>query len=325
VNSRAKRNRIRAGTRESSSGGIRTRHHHSVLRGALGIAGLLVLAACGAQALAGSTSTHVLYVAGTPYNHTHDGGPVIQWEAPNVPIGTSVTFPEREQTWTGQGYQDCEGGLAHWVSNENNLVQSGCVDGPTDTTSTTTSTTSTTTSTTSTTTTTTLPPGVPTLFSVEPQSLCLDNARVVQFTFGDRPDLEGLAGTVRFNRPGTLAYFGPAIPRTFVSGLTVTVQIPDIADLPAFIRVIYFINGTDIEANAIVPLPTGPTCQAAGTTTTTTPGATTTTTVPGATTTTTVAPRTPTPVTPTPVAVTPTPAAPATTATPAATGLPETL
>jgi hypothetical protein len=273
-------------------------------------------------ALAGG---HTLFVAGAAYGNTHEAGTTFHWEAPNVPVGTSVTFPEREQTWSGQGYQDCEGGLAHWISNENNLVQSGCVEGDTTTSSTTSTTSTTTTSTTSTTTTTTLPPGVPTLFAAEPQSYCLnDGARVVQFTFGDRPDLDGRAGTIRFNRPGTLAYFGPATPRTFVSGATVTVEIPNIADLPAFIRVVYFINDDpDLEANGIVPLPTGPTCLATGTTTTTTlapppPGGstTTTTTVPGATTTTVK-----------PAVVTPavvTPAAPATTAPPAA-GLPSTL
>jgi len=151
-----------------------------------------------------------------------------------------------------------------------------CPPGDTGTTTTTSSTTSTTSTTTTTLppTTTTTPP-TPSLFSIAPQSFCLnDGSRIVQFTLGDRPDLEESAGTIRFNRPGTFAFFGPAISRTFVSGAVVNVAIPtDIPDLPDVIRVIYFINDdSDITAfGDVQTFPTGPTCQATETTTTTVP------------------------------------------------------
>jgi hypothetical protein len=123
------------------------------LRAILACVGLLALTACGVP-LAAADGTHTLYVDGTGYPNTHEAGSTFHWEAPNVPLGTAVTFPERGQEWTGQGYEDCESGIAHWVSNDNNLVQSGCVDEPDDSTTTSTSTTST-----STTTTLPRPPG----------------------------------------------------------------------------------------------------------------------------------------------------------------------
>ena len=95
----------------------------------LGVGALIILAACGTP-LASADGSHILLVNGVGYGNTHEAGATFHWEAPNVPVGTSVTFAERSQSWTGQGYQDCEGGLAHWISNENNLVQSGCVEGP---------------------------------------------------------------------------------------------------------------------------------------------------------------------------------------------------
>jgi LPXTG-motif cell wall-anchored protein len=129
--------------------------------GGLTAAGLL-LSGLGSANSATAADGHILVVNGTAYTNTHQAGSTFHWETPPVAsVNVPVSFAERGQVWTGQGFQLCEFG-AHWISNENNLVQSGCVDGPTDTTSTTT-----------TTTTTTLvppppPPGVPGVLVVPP-------------------------------------------------------------------------------------------------------------------------------------------------------------
>jgi hypothetical protein len=135
------------------------------------IGGVAALAIVPAEPLAvsGSTATHVLYVDGTPYNHTQESGPVIHFETGPIEGGEDVTFPERDQVWEGNGSDNlpCEFG-AHWVSNANLLTLSHCLedDSTTSSSSTTSSTTTTTTvpaSTTSTTapgqTTTTAPAG----------------------------------------------------------------------------------------------------------------------------------------------------------------------
>jgi hypothetical protein len=104
----------------------------------LGLVGLLVLAACGTQAIAGDSATHVLYVDGTPYNSYQESGPVIHWETGPIDGGEDVTFPERDQVWEGNGSDNlpCEFG-AHWVSNDNLLTLSHCLDGPDESTTTT--------------------------------------------------------------------------------------------------------------------------------------------------------------------------------------------
>lgn len=129
-------------------------------------AGVLLTLAAGAVALAivpaeplavsGSTATHVLYVDGTPYNHTQVSGPVIHFETGPIVGGEDVTFPERDQVWDGNGSDNlpCEFG-AHWVSNENTLNLSHCLEGPDDSTTSSSTTSSTTTSTTQPTVTTT--------------------------------------------------------------------------------------------------------------------------------------------------------------------------
>jgi hypothetical protein len=96
------------------------------------IGGVAALAIVPAEPLAvsGSTATHVLYVDGTPYNHTQESGPVIHFETGPIEGGEDVTFPERDQVWEGNGSDNlpCEFG-AHWVSNANLLTLSHCLDG----------------------------------------------------------------------------------------------------------------------------------------------------------------------------------------------------
>jgi hypothetical protein len=103
------------------------------------IGGVAALAIVPAEPLAvsGSTATHVLYVDGTPYNHTQESGPVIHFETGPIEGGEDVTFPERDQVWEGNGSDNlpCEFG-AHWVSNANLLTLSHCLDGPDETTTT---------------------------------------------------------------------------------------------------------------------------------------------------------------------------------------------
>ena len=110
--------------------------------GGLTAAGLLLGGLTSANYASATADSHVLVVNGTPYNsYKHEGG-AIQWVTPPVDKDADVSFFEmsadvsRDQVWTGQGFEVCEFGT-HWISNENNLVQSGCVAGPPATTSTT--------------------------------------------------------------------------------------------------------------------------------------------------------------------------------------------
>lgn len=123
---------------------------------------------------AGDTG-HTLVVNGTPYDSYQHSGAAIHWETPGG--ATTATFAERSQTWnsvTGNGSSKlpCPFGI-HWISNENVLTLSHCLDdpyptsttgAPTSTSTTTTSvapSTSSTTSTTSSTSTTTSTPSEP--------------------------------------------------------------------------------------------------------------------------------------------------------------------
>ena len=104
------------------------------------VGGVAALAIVPAEPLAvsGSTATHVLYVDGTPYNSTQESGPVIHFETGPIVGGEDVTFPERDQVWEGNGSDNlpCEFG-AHWVSNDNLLTLSHCLEGPDESTTTT--------------------------------------------------------------------------------------------------------------------------------------------------------------------------------------------
>lgn len=88
-------------------------------------------------ARAGDTD-HVLIVDGTPHNSFQVSGSVIMWNTSDT-NPTTASFDERDQTWNaadgkyGADLLPCEFGI-HWVSNDNNLVISNCLDGPSDTT-----------------------------------------------------------------------------------------------------------------------------------------------------------------------------------------------
>jgi LPXTG-motif cell wall-anchored protein len=107
-----------------------------------GIALLLVTTAGGVASLALSSGAgasdigHTLYVtdADTKVVVTYDSykhsGDAIHWETPVIDPSDSVAFPERGQTWDGNGsryLEGCETGL-HWISNDNVLTLSHCLD-----------------------------------------------------------------------------------------------------------------------------------------------------------------------------------------------------
>jgi LPXTG-motif cell wall-anchored protein len=101
-----------------------------------GMAAILVVAAGGFTSLAASGGAgasdgdHVLNVAGASVNSYKHSGSAIHWETRVIGRSESVTYEERQQTWTGNGsehLEDCEGGL-HWISNENVLTISHCLD-----------------------------------------------------------------------------------------------------------------------------------------------------------------------------------------------------
>lgn len=125
------------------------------------------LAACAAllwpSIVGAHDNGHTLNVDGVGYDSNHHAGPTIHWETPGS-SPTSASFAERGQTWnssTGHGHEHlpCPGGV-HWVSNDNGLQLSHCLDNPNPTTTeVTTSTTESPTTTATPTTSTSLPNG----------------------------------------------------------------------------------------------------------------------------------------------------------------------
>jgi hypothetical protein len=137
-------------------------------------------------------------------------------------------------------------------------------------------------------TTTTSKPPTPGLFSVPVSAVCLPTGPAISITFGNRPDLNGMTGTLTFD--GT----NPT-PLTFQSNTTVTIPWP--AGLGDIAVVTYTVNGETATAGPLlidegcvaVTTTTGVTTSTAATTTTSTTGpstTSTTTSVPGGTTTT---------------------------------------
>jgi hypothetical protein len=73
---------------------------------------------------------HTLIVDGQSYTSTKHSGAAIHWETPDAdPLEAS--FAERNQTWTGNGSEHlpCPYGI-HWISNDNILTVSHCLEAP---------------------------------------------------------------------------------------------------------------------------------------------------------------------------------------------------
>lgn len=104
---------------------------HRVLLGIL-IAAILIVVLAGT---AHASTSHVLKVNGVEYTDTKVSGTAWHFETPAGVVPVLASVAERSQTWTGNGSDNlpCPYGI-HWISNENMLTISHCLDASTTTT-----------------------------------------------------------------------------------------------------------------------------------------------------------------------------------------------
>lgn len=179
---------------------------------------------------------HTLIVDGTSYDSTHEAGPTIHWETPGA-NPTSASFAERGQVWDGNGSEHlpCEHGV-HWISNENTLNVSHCLEGPEPSTTTlapTTTSTTTTISTTSSPTTTSSLPATTTTVPATTSSTSSPATTSVPATTS--PSTTAL--------PSTSTSPSTAAPTTVASGPTSTLSSPTTSAPPTSPRLPVTGNG----------------------------------------------------------------------------------